>query len=94
MAPADTVNGIHDPEKAQILADTGISEDAIKSGKVVPSRILKHSHDADIALKAFAEYKGQVIVIDEATNKRLLRKIDLHLMPVNCKTPLLPLKSN
>lgn len=61
----------------------GISQDAIRSRSVVPEKILKHSHDADAALKAFAGYEGTVIEIDEATNKRLLRKIDMHLMPVS-----------
>ena len=47
-----------------------------------PVVILKHSQDADEAMKAFAGFEGEVLVLDEATNKRLLRKIDLHLMPV------------
>ncbi len=38
--------------------------------------------DADEAMKAF-EHGGGVLVLDEATNDRLLRKIDLHLMPVH-----------
>jgi len=59
----------------------GISEDAIRNGSVAPEQILKHSHDADAALAAFQSYKGQVLEIDEATNKRLLRKIDWNLMP-------------
>lgn len=41
-----------------------------------------HSPDADEAMKAFSDYPGQIFAIDEATNKRLLRRIDLHLMPV------------
>lgn len=43
-------------------------------------KILEHSGDADEAMKAFAN--GEVIEVDEATNKRLLRRIDLHLMPI------------
>ena len=46
------------------------------------ARVLAHSHDADDALKAFES--GEVIEIDEATNKRLLRTIDWHLMPLMC----------
>jgi len=41
-----------------------------------------HSPDADEAMKAFSDYPGQTFAIDEATNERLLRRIDLHLMPV------------
>lgn len=45
-------------------------------------KILKHSKDADEAMQAFAA--GEVVEIDEATNKRLLRIIDWHLMPLLC----------
>lgn len=73
----------HHVEKEPI---PGISEDAIRNGSItaggVSEQILEHSHDADAAMKAFASYQGQVLDIDEATNKRLLRKIDWHLMPV------------
>lgn len=80
------------PEKSTALHDEkepipGISQDAICSRSVAPEKILKHSHDADAALKAFAGYEGTVIEIDEATNKRLLRKIDMHLMPVSNTIP-------
>ncbi|KAK3641940.1 Allantoate permease [Elasticomyces elasticus] len=54
--------------------------DAIRSGSV-PEAILKHSHDADEAMKAFEGHAGQIIHIDEATNKRLLRRIDWNLIP-------------
>ena len=43
------------------------------------SRDIKH---ADEALGAFAGYEGAVEVMDEATSRRLLRKIDMRLMPV------------
>ena len=56
--------------------------DAIRSGSVSDD-ILKHSHDADEAMQAFASHQGQVIEIDEATNKRLLRRIDFNLIPVS-----------
>lgn len=56
--------------------------EAIRNGSVVPETILKHGEDADEAMKAFASHQGEVIHIDEATNKRLLRKIDWNLMPV------------
>ena len=43
---------------------------------------VEHSKDADEAMKAFAGVDGEQLVLDEATSKRLLRKIDLHIMPV------------
>jgi ACS family allantoate permease-like MFS transporter len=49
--------------------------DAIRRGSV-PDEILKHSHDADEALKAFASHGGQVLELDEATNKRLLDRLE------------------
>ena len=54
----------------------------IEDGHAPPAKVLKHSQDADEAMKAFED--GRVEVIDEATNRRLLRTIDLHLMPVRC----------
>jgi MFS transporter, ACS family, allantoate permease len=45
-------------------------------------KILEHSNDADEAMKAFAN--GEVVEVDEATNKRLLRIIDWHLIPLMC----------
>ena len=55
--------------------------DAIRNGSI-DKKILEHSNDADEAMKAFQESQGQVIEIDAATNKRLLRRIDWNLMPV------------
>lgn len=55
--------------------------DAIRAGSVSED-ILKHSHDADEAMKAFQGQEGQVIHIDEATSRRLLRRIDWNLIPV------------
>ena len=57
-------------------------EDAIRNGSV-DKKILAHSADGDEALKAFMSHQGEVIELDEATNKRLLRKIDWNLMPVS-----------
>lgn len=48
----------------------------------VSEKVLKHAHDADEAMKAFVGHEGEIIRLDEATNKRLLRKIDMNLMPV------------
>lgn len=58
-------------------------KDASRNASVVAETILKHSHDADAAFQAFANHEGPVIEIDEATNRRLLRKIDWHMMPVS-----------
>ena len=60
--------------------------DAEKTAQTLPhankqaQKVLAHSHDADEAMKAFES--GEVIEIDEATNKRLLRRIDLHMLPL------------
>lgn len=45
-------------------------------------KILEHGQDADEAMKAFAS--GEVVEVSEADNKRLLRIIDWHLMPLLC----------
>lgn len=69
-----------DPEVEKALPPA--LADAIRSGSV-PENILKHSHDADEAMKAFEGHQGEVLHIDEATNKRLLRLIDWNLIPVS-----------
>jgi hypothetical protein len=80
---ATAANGFSlDPEK-HLEPIPGINEKSIQNGSVVPEEILKHSHDADDALKAFASYPGQVVQLDEETSRRLLRKIDWHIMPVS-----------
>lgn len=45
-------------------------------------KILEHGQDADEAMKAYAS--GEVVEVTEADNKRLLRIIDWHLMPLLC----------
>lgn len=52
--------------------------------KHVDSKLEKHAHDADDAMKAIDELHGEALEIDEATNKRLLRTIDWHMMPLMC----------
>ena len=42
------------------------------------------THDADEALNAFEELQGETIELDAGTNKRLLKVIDWHLMPIMC----------
>ncbi|KAI4170897.1 MAG: hypothetical protein LQ343_004661 [Gyalolechia ehrenbergii] len=50
----------------------------------LPSKVAKHANDADEAMKAFAGHEGEFLELDEATSKRLLKRIDLHLMPLLC----------
>lgn len=48
-------------------------------------KLVKHTHtDGDEAMKAFDELQGEAIELDDATNRRLLRRIDLHIMPIMC----------
>jgi MFS transporter, ACS family, allantoate permease len=76
MASASEKGNISDLEKVA----TPETNSGVKAK--VSEKLLKHSHDADAALKAFEGLEGQTIELTEETNKRLLRKIDLHLMPV------------
>ena len=48
------------------------------------SPIEKHAHDADEAMKAMENVHGESLELDEGTNRRLLRTIDWHLMPIMC----------
>ena len=73
-----------DVEKDPVHSETGlgnIEKDGARSGSL-PANVLKHSNDADEAMKAFEGHEGEVLVMDEATNRRLLRKIDRNIMPV------------
>lgn len=54
------------------------------SGDVPTADFLKHKIDADEAMKAFEGHEGEVLVLDDATKRRLLRTIDWHLMPLLC----------
>lgn len=59
----------------RMSTDSAAAADAAK-------KILAHSGDADEAMQAFAD--GEVVEVDEATNKRLLRRIDRFMMPLMC----------
>jgi ACS family allantoate permease-like MFS transporter len=61
-----------EPQDADIRRD---------SATVEKGKLFKHDIDADEAMKAVTSGADN-IVIDEETNRRLLRKIDLNLMPV------------
>ncbi|KAJ5306526.1 hypothetical protein PENANT_c031G05383 [Penicillium antarcticum] len=47
-------------------------------------KVVKQAPDADEAMKAFEEMQGEAIELDEATNRRLVRTIDWHIMPIMC----------
>ena len=49
--------------------------------------ILRHGLDADEALKAFIGLEGEQLVLDEDTNRKLLRKIDWNIIPVSSEVP-------
>lgn len=72
-------------EKKESVTPTEIENAAIRSGSGPPERVLKHAHDADEAMKAFEGHEGEMLVLDGATNKRLLNKIDRNIMPVRYK---------
>lgn len=61
-------------EKLSHKGSTGQSESCDES-------IVRHSTDGDLALE-LVKQEGERVVIDEATNKRLLRRIDMMMMPV------------
>ena len=66
----------------------GIEKESIslEDGSTPPPQVRKHAHDADEAMKAFQD--GEIEILDEATNKRLLRTIDWNIMPVGWKPRL------
>lgn len=56
----------------------------VERAKAIDPTLEKHAHDADEAMKAFDELQGEAIELDEATNRRLLKTIDWHMMPIMC----------
>jgi len=56
----------------------------VEMAKAINPTLEKHAHDADEAMKAFDGLQGEAIELDEATNRRLLRTIDWHMMPIMC----------
>ncbi len=68
-------------DKTSSLAD--MEKIPVRSGSVIPDKVLKHAKDADEAMKAFEGHEGEVLVLDEATNKRLLRIIDWNILPAS-----------
>jgi ACS family allantoate permease-like MFS transporter len=56
----------------------------VEKVRAVNPTLEKHAHDADEAMKAFDGFQGEAIELDEATNRRLLRTIDWHMMPIMC----------
>lgn len=68
-------------EKPPSYPDVGHSLVDDKAG-APPAQVVEHVDDADEAMKAFDGHDGQSLILDEATNKRLLRKIDRNILPV------------
>jgi len=68
-----------DPEKVAELTPKA----TLGNGEVL-DEMFKHAdpNDGDEALKAFEGHEGENIVITPEMEKKLLRKIDLNLMPV------------
>lgn len=68
-------------EEARVELD---ATDLELSMKNVDPKLLKHGNDTDEAMKAFENMEGEAIELDDATNRRILRTIDWHIMPVMC----------
>ena len=61
--------------------DTGLD---VEKTKYIDPKIEKHAHDADEAMKAMGTLQGETLELDEPTNRRLLKIIDWHMMPIMC----------
>lgn len=60
-------------------------KDVFEQQKVIEGenpKMLEHAIDADEAMKAYSDHEGGIVALDESTNKRLLRKIDMNILPV------------
>ena len=70
-----------DPEKVVQLSKTTTYDEG--DVKEAPLFIHADPNDGDEALKAFVGHEGETIVMTPEVEKKLLRKIDLNLMPVS-----------
>jgi len=68
----------------ELLTATNLDTEGTKITEVTtsPQHVEKYSENDDEAMKAMAIFDGEPLIMDKATNRRLLRKIDWHLMPV------------
>jgi ACS family allantoate permease-like MFS transporter len=80
--PAQASSPPH-PAPTDIEKEAIVEENSKGLKKVLDEKLLKHSHDADAAMKAFEGMEGQVVELTEEKSKALLRKIDMHMMPVS-----------
>ena len=71
------------------------SEKDINGGSVQSVRlaVAEHEVDGDEALKAFSD-SAEPILLDHATERRLLRRIDLMLMPVGSPPFLISMRNS
>ena len=81
MATVEEKNTHVQPEKVE---EDDTERNANSTEKHVDGTLEQHAHDADEAFKALQEMHGEAFTLDDATNKRLLRIIDWHLMPIMC----------
>ncbi len=70
------------PEDPEKMAD--LSQNTTYCRGETKEMRYKHAdpNDGDEALKAFAGHEGETIVLTPEAERKLLRKIDLNLMPV------------
>ncbi|PGH23664.1 hypothetical protein AJ80_02270 [Polytolypa hystricis UAMH7299] len=86
MTDTSTAAGTASSSEERVSKDAEKREARVQPPREVPpeNQVSQHAHDADEAMKAFEGLDGQPIVLTEADNKRLLRRIDWHLMPLMC----------
>ncbi|TVY94432.1 putative transporter [Lachnellula willkommii] len=77
---------IHDASSEDTEKMTELTPKATVGGGEVIHEMFKHANpnDGDEALNAFQGHNGEDIVMTPEMEKRILRKIDLNLMPILC----------
>ncbi|KAF4552471.1 MFS-type transporter-like protein 5 [Elsinoe fawcettii] len=83
MSVASAGNGASTDHKSDIEKAGDMRAPSPEEGDMAEKSTIG-SDDEDEAMKAMRAYGGEPIEIDAATNKRLLRIIDWHLMPIMC----------
>jgi hypothetical protein len=74
------ISTTHDPMTEKTVAD--VEKISSLDGQDGAKFVEFDAHKVD---EAFAAFQGhESIIVDEATNKRLLRKIDRRILPIMC----------
>ena len=70
------------PEHVELQSTTDAKVDLEHADAHIVTGLNNFNKSDDEAMKAMAKYDGPPLILDEATSRNILRKIDWHIMPI------------